>query len=186
MLSSIALSLVLAMQAAPPSDMASLGDFDLALNAEALDCPIKATSPRLGQRVSDIVQPGNGVDDIGDDLVGEMVGIAQDCAAQHGVPQAMLENYTMYYFARLARTEAARLLTGMGIPIAPIDRAFGLQDATNPPDKFSVTEDQTADLLTLLDAAGVDLDALPDAAFDIMGFYGATLVSEQNLALQLR
>lgn len=179
-----AMLLSMAAQGSAPAQAANAAA--AGVSDTVLDCPMDATTPGLAQRIADLVEPGNGIDDIGEPRLDEMLAIVRACADEHDVPKAQLEPYAMYYFSRLMRVESERKLVALGIPPDAIHRAFGIRDDDVRIDDFRISKAQSDDLMTLLDAAGVDVAKLPDGAFNLVGVYAAARVAERNFSEDLQ
>ncbi|ANU07788.1 hypothetical protein [Paraurantiacibacter namhicola] len=174
--------LVAALLVAAPS--AALAQ-DAADKSAVLDCPMQRTTPGLAQRIADVITPGNGTDDIGEPRMAELVTVVSGCAREHGIAEAKVETYALYYLSRMMREEGARQLQALGIPLEAIHRALDVGPGRANPLSLRVTPAQTDDLITLLDAAGVDVMSISDGTFRVIGIYAASIAGETNYASAL-
>ena len=95
------------------------------------------------------------------------------CIKREKIKPDQEDAYTKYVIARVSHDDLALQLTGLKVPTAVLDKAFGLGLGLANPASDQITEVQFAEAISELNKAGVDIDKLPANAMQMMGAYVA-------------
>ena len=144
-----------------------------AAQSEALlACPTLGVTPEFREKLADAMlkeDPAN------DALFEQLVTITTECAGRFGLAEDQGEAYFTYSLSKLPRDAFVARLGAVGISAKTIDDAFDFGEGRrNPVISGDFSPEQMAGLLAALTSNKVDVEALPDATWEMIGAYTAT------------
>lgn len=135
------------------------------------NCPAQLAPKGLGARLVEEMLNFKEGQEADPSLTEAIKQVDDACVTREKVPAAQQDTYVRYVMARVSHDELARQLGAMNVPVAVIDRVFGIGPGQRNPAPDQVTEDQFNTLVAALEKAGVSIDKLPEPALGMMGAY---------------
>ena len=159
----------------------------LAYTQEELDCVVRTTAPETRKFLVDSIAgtaPAEGPEfDVQSRAVYDMTSA---CMAELGVTEANEEKFFGYAEARLAQVELSERLAAVGVPTAVIDETLSIGPEGANPELEQISENDVYLLEFALRMKDIDVDALPDSAWEDMGGYISSASTVYALLAQLR
>ena len=168
------LALLLALALAPAPALAQADDL--------LECATARVTPAFRDKIADAMLAEESEE--GDALFAELARVADLCATRFALPADKGAAYFEYTVARLPHDAFTARLGQAGISAAVLDEAldFGA-GRTNPVIAGDLAPEHIGKLVAALAANGVDVEALPQQSWELVGAYAAaTSLMWQSLA----
>jgi phage terminase large subunit-like protein len=139
---------------------------------DLLECATARVTPAFRDKIADAMLAEESEE--GDALFAELARVADECVTRFALPADKGEAYFAYTVARLPHDAFTARLGQAGISAAVLDEAldFGA-GRTNPVITGDLAPDQVEKLVAALAANGVDVEAVPQASWELVGAYAA-------------
>ena len=142
-----------------------------AQSEDLLECSTQAVTPAFRDKLADSMLAD---DQAGEGLSEQLATISDECAGRYGLSDDQRDAYFTYSLARLPRDALITRLGALGISAQVIDDALDFGTGrSNPQITGRLQKPQIDKLLAALTAAGVDVAAIADQSWTMIGAYAA-------------
>lgn len=159
----------------------------LAHTQEELDCVVRTTAPETRKFLVDSIAgtaPTEGAEFEAQSKA--VYDMTNQCLAELGIPEASENKFFGYAEARLAQLELSERLAAVGVATSVIDNTLKIgPDGVNPQlEQLSESDIYLIEFALRLE--NVDVDALPDSAWEDMGGYISSASTVYALLAELK
>jgi hypothetical protein len=143
----------------------------LAQSEDLLECTSQAMTPAFRDKLADAMLAD---EHEGEALFEQLGTVSDDCARQYGLAEDKGGAYFTYSLARLPRDAFIVRLGAQGISAQVVDQALDFGEGRrNPTITGRLSKPQVDKLVAALSAAGVDIEAVAESSWKMIGAYAA-------------